>query len=56
GEEVAVWDDVDELIDLCRRSMADAPWSRSIREKGMRRTLAEHTFDHRIEEVETLWP
>ncbi|MFC0293845.1 glycosyltransferase [Brachybacterium muris] len=26
-----------------------------MREAGRRRTLAEHTFDHRLEEVDSLW-
>lgn len=55
GTEVAVWHDVDELTDLARRALADPAWGDAMREAGRRRTLAEHTFDHRIAEVDGLW-
>ena len=55
GTEVAVFADPAEAIDLCRRAMADRTWSDSIRAAGRRRTLAEHTFDHRAEALESLW-
>lgn len=55
GTEVAVWHDLDELAELAARAMRDARWARGLREAGRRRTLAEHTFDHRMETVESLW-
>lgn len=55
GTEVAVWHDVDELTDLARRAIADPAWGNAMREAGRARTLAEHTFDHRIAEVDALW-
>lgn len=55
GTEVAVWHDVPELIELSRRAMSDRSWAEGLREKGRRRTLAEHAFDHRIEKVDALW-
>ncbi|UEJ81137.1 glycosyltransferase [Brachybacterium halotolerans subsp. kimchii] len=55
GTEVALWHDEDELAELCRRALSDPAWARGLREAGRRRTLAEHTFDHRIREVDALW-
>lgn len=55
GTEVAVWHDVDELTDLARRALHDTAWAEGMRAAGRRRTLAEHTFDHRLEEVDELW-
>ena len=42
-------------IELARRGLKDEGWSRSIREAGRARTMAEHTFDHRVAERERLW-
>lgn len=47
GSEVAVYDGVDELIELCRRSSRDRAWGDVIRANGRSRTLSEHTFKHR---------
>ncbi|MBE9403392.1 glycosyltransferase [Brachybacterium sp. Marseille-Q2903] len=55
GTEVEVWTDVDHLAELCERSRKDRVWSEGLREKGRARSLAEHTFDHRITEVDALW-
>lgn len=55
GTEVAVWHDLEELTELARRAVADPSWGERMRERGRERTLAEHTFDHRIEEVDALW-
>lgn len=55
GTEVAVWHDLDELEDLARRALADPRWAQGLRDAGRRRTLAEHTFDHRMETVDSLW-
>ena len=55
GEEVLVFHDEDELIDLSRRLIADDRWGDRIRRAGQRRTLAEHTFEHRAREVLKLW-
>jgi spore maturation protein CgeB len=46
--EVLVFADVDELAALCERARADRGWARGIAERGQARTLAEHTFDHRV--------
>lgn len=55
GKEVLVFHSPDELVDLARRAAVDTPWAQRIREAGRRRTLAEHTFDHRVRELEALW-
>ncbi len=55
GTEVAVWHSVDELADLAQRALTDTAWAEGIREAGRKRTLAEHTFDHRVAEVDALW-
>ena len=53
--ELAVFENVDELIELAQRARADRIWADSLREAGRARTLAEHTFDHRISALESLW-
>lgn len=55
GEEVLVYESVEELIDLCKRVLVDEQWAAKIREAGHQRTLAEHTFDQRIRALESLW-
>lgn len=55
GTEVAVWQDVEELADLAQRALHDESWAQRLREAGRARTLAEHTFDHRLREVDSLW-
>ncbi|WP_114853261.1 glycosyltransferase [Brachybacterium sp. YJGR34] len=55
GTEVAHFRDLDELEDLARRALVDPAWGERMREAGRARTLAEHTFDHRLEEVDALW-
>lgn len=55
GTEVLLFQGADEIADLYARSRRDVGWARSIREAGRRRTLAEHTFVHRIRRLEALW-
>lgn len=55
GTEVAVWHDLDELAELCRRALTDTAWADGLRRAGRARTLAEHTFDHRMRTLEELW-
>ncbi|MFW0108311.1 CgeB family protein [Rothia sp. P7181] len=55
GTEVLTYSSTAELIELCRRIVADPQWAQKIREAGKRRTLAEHTFDERVKVLETLW-
>jgi spore maturation protein CgeB len=55
GVELASWTSTDELVDLCERARVDLSWSTGLRERGCARTLAEHTFDHRVAVLEELW-
>ncbi|HET7761594.1 MAG TPA: glycosyltransferase [Phycicoccus sp.] len=55
GEEVLVYADVDEAADLAARAVRDRSWARRIGGAGRRRTLADHTMDHRVAELERLW-
>jgi len=55
GAELATYSSVAELVELCQRSVSDGRWSASLREGGRRRTLAEHTFDHRVAVLEEMW-
>jgi spore maturation protein CgeB len=55
GVEVLPWTTPDELADLCRRAASDTTWSDAVRAAARRRTLAEHTFDHRVAVLEGAW-
>lgn len=55
GSEVAVFSSSAEAIDLAQRAATDSRWTDALRERARRRTLAEHTFDHRMREVEQWW-
>lgn len=55
GTEVLVFHSPEELVDLCARAGTDTGWAQRIRDAGRRRTLAEHTFDHRVRQLEALW-
>lgn len=55
GSEVLVYESEEELLELCKRVLSDSYWSRKIREAGQKRTLAEHTFAHRVKKLEQLW-
>lgn len=55
GSEALVFASAAELVELARRACRDRTWSERIRSAGRRRSLAEHTFDHRIAEVDALW-
>lgn len=55
GTEVEVWQDVDRLAELCERARRDRAWAEGLRARGRKRTLAQHTFDDRIAEVDALW-
>lgn len=51
GDEVLVFADADELVDIVRAAKADPAWAASVRAAGRERTLAEHTFVHRCAEL-----
>ena len=51
GEEVLVFTDADELVDIVRAAKADREWAAAVRAAGRERTMAEHTFVHRCAEL-----
>ena len=55
GTEVLTWTTPEELSELCKRAVADTTWTDTIREAARARTLAEHTFDHRVAVLEDSW-
>ncbi|REJ08054.1 spore maturation protein [Microbacterium bovistercoris] len=55
GTETLVFTSDDELVDHVQRAQREPGWARSIREAGRRRTLAEHTLVHRMQEVVRRW-
>ncbi|WP_344298749.1 CgeB family protein [Sinomonas flava] len=55
GAETLVFSTEEELAEICHRVLADPVWAGSIRERGRKRTLAEHTLVHRMRTLETLW-
>lgn len=55
GREVLVYTSAQEAAELAQRVIADPSWARGIRAAGQRRTLAAHTFDHRVPVMEELW-
>lgn len=55
GKEALVFGNEEELLDLAGRALRDRTWSERIREAGRRRSLAEHTFAHRIPLIEEVW-
>ncbi len=55
GTEIVTWRTPDELNELCRRALADQHWTDAIRTAARARTLAEHTFDHRVAVLEGAW-
>jgi spore maturation protein CgeB len=55
GSEVLVYSGADELADLCRRARREPEWAREIGRRARARTLAEHTFDHRMHVLCELW-
>ncbi len=55
GSEILPWTSPGELLELCRRALADPVWSDTIRRAARARTLVEHTFDHRVAVLEGAW-
>lgn len=55
GTEVAVFESAEEATDLAVRASRDPLWASGLRDAARERTLAEHTFDHRIAALEQLW-
>ena len=55
GVELLPWTGDDELVELCARAAHDVEWADRIRRAGRARTLAEHTFDHRVDVLSGAW-
>ncbi|PRY63217.1 spore maturation protein CgeB [Knoellia remsis] len=55
GTEVLTFDGADEAAEHVQRARRDPAWAAGIREAAQKRTLAEHTFDHRVAALEELW-
>ncbi|WP_207210609.1 CgeB family protein [Nocardioides zhouii] len=55
GAEVLTFSSQDELLELCRRVALEGSDADGIRVAARRRTLAEHTFDHRVAVLEGAW-
>lgn len=55
GTEVLVQHSPAELVEIARRVLADRTRMAAMREAARRRTMAEHTLDHRVAVLDTLW-
>lgn len=55
GSEVLTWTTEAELVELCRRALADPAHGDQLRTAARQRTLGEHTFDHRAAVLEDAW-
>ncbi|HXH77213.1 CgeB family protein [Nocardioides sp.] len=55
GSELASYSSDAEMIDLCHRAAVDIRWSERVRTAARARTMAEHTFDHRVKVLEESW-
>lgn len=55
GKEVLLYRSTEELIELSKRVIADPVWSDTIRAAGLKRSQAEHTFQHRAQTMEQIW-
>ncbi|MDP5227723.1 MULTISPECIES: glycosyltransferase [Arthrobacter] len=55
GKEVLVFRSQDELVELAAKVVREPGWGQGIREAGRRRSLAEHTFAHRMCILDGMW-
>ncbi len=55
GTETLVFGSAEEVVEAWHRATRDPAWSEGIRSRARARTLAEHTFDHRVAVLEQLW-
>lgn len=51
GGEIAVYDDLDGLIEQARYWLANEDERAAVAQAGYRRVMAEHTYDHRFAEI-----
>lgn len=55
GSELLVFHSTQELVELAERAGAEPQWAQAIAQAGRKRTLAEHTFAHRVHTLEARW-
>jgi spore maturation protein CgeB len=51
GKELITYSKPDEIPVLLERALKDKPFRRSVREAGLKRVLAHHTYRHRVEKL-----
>jgi spore maturation protein CgeB len=51
GRELAVYDDLPSLIEQARYWLDHEDERRAVAEAGYQRVMAEHTYDHRFEQI-----
>lgn len=51
GSEVLTYASVPEILDHLDRARREPDWARAVREAGLRRTLAHHTYRHRLDRI-----
>ena len=55
GSELLVFKSTQELVELAERAGTEPQWAQAIAQAGRKRTLAEHTFAHRVQALEARW-
>jgi len=55
GEQIVPFGSPEELEELCRRAIDDPLWGQRIGNAARKRTLAQHTFTHRMEDLTQSW-
>lgn len=55
GEEILVFDGVDEMVEVAERAQRDRRWAAEVRGRARARTLGEHTLIHRARALEGIW-
>jgi len=55
GSEVLVFESDDELVEHVEHARRDPAWAGAVRSAGQKRTMAEHTLVHRMDEVQRRW-
>ncbi|WP_244157449.1 CgeB family protein [Pseudoclavibacter helvolus] len=55
GTETLVFRDSGDVLEAVKRAAREPAWADAIRVAGARKTLAKHTFVHRVAQLEKLW-
>lgn len=55
GTETLVFRGADDVLEAVERAAREPAWANAIRSAGTRKTLAKHTFVHRVAQIEKLW-